>query len=181
MPDPGKTADVHKVSLATLGSLFSHAAQWTSVQCGRASTFIVACFIIIVWAAMGPVFRFSDTWQLVINTGTTIVTFLMVFLIQNTQNRDMAVLHLKLDELIRVSKDARNTLLDLEGMTEEELARLKDNFSRLAASDDAVGGRLAGVEDELTHAQEEITAAKREVAGAISSRAEPARHDSRGD
>ena len=103
-------------------------------QCGRASTFIVACLAIVVWAATGPIFQFSDTWQLVINTGTTIVTFLMVFLIQNTQNRDMSALHLKLDELIRVSESARNKLPNLEDMTEEELERLKGSFARLAVS-----------------------------------------------
>src|ERR1700710_23533 len=113
--------------------LFSAAALWTSRQCGRASTFIVACVTIIVWAITGPVFHYSDTWQLVINTGTTIVTFLMVFLIQNTQNRDMSALHLKLDELIRVNESARNKLIDLEDMTEEELERLKGDFTRLAS------------------------------------------------
>jgi low affinity Fe/Cu permease len=88
----------------------------------------------VVWALTGPVFQFSDTWLLVINTGTTIVTFLRVFLIQNTQNRDMTALRLKLDELIRVSESARNKLLDLEDLTEEELERLKGSFTRLASS-----------------------------------------------
>jgi len=88
---------------SVIGSSFNVAAQWTSRQCGRASTFAVACITIVVWAVTGPLFHYSNTWQLVINTGTTIITFLMVFLIQNTQNRDSAVLHLKLDELIRVS------------------------------------------------------------------------------
>ena len=113
-------------------STFSAIALWASRQCGRASTFIVACVAIVVWAVTGPIFAYSDTWQLVINTGTTIVTFLMVFLIQNTQNRDMSALHLKLDELIRVNQDARNKLLDLEDMTEEELEHLKGTFSKLA-------------------------------------------------
>jgi low affinity Fe/Cu permease len=117
-----------------LSNAFGKAALWTSQQMGRASTFGLACASILVWAAAGPYFHFSDTWQLVINTGTTIVTFLMVFLIQNTQNRDMAALHLKLGELIRVNQDARNRLLDLEGMTEEELERLKGAFSNLAAN-----------------------------------------------
>jgi low affinity Fe/Cu permease len=113
-------------------SVFSDLALWASHQCGRASTFVIACLAIIVWAITGPMFHFSDTWQLIINTGTTIVTFLMVFLIQNTQNRDMAALHLKLDELIRVSQDASNKLLDLEDMTEEELERMKGTFTALA-------------------------------------------------
>ena len=114
------------------GQVFSNVAQWASRQCGRASTFIIACLAIIGWAVMGPMFDYSDTWQLLINTGTTIVTFLMVFLIQNTQNRDMSTLHRKLDELIRASQDARNKLLDLDDMTEDELERLRTTFSRLA-------------------------------------------------
>ena len=113
---------------------FNTAAQWTSRQCGRASTFAVACLMIVAWAVTGPVFQFSDTWQLVINTGTTIVTFLMVFLIQNTQNRDTTALHLKLDELIRVSESARNKLLDLGGLTEAELEHLKGSFTKLAGA-----------------------------------------------
>ena len=118
----------------SISASFNTAAQWTSRQCGRASTFAVACALIVVWAVTGPVFQFSDTWQLVINTGTTIVTFLMVFLIQNTQNRDSAALHLKLDELIRVNETARNKLLDLEDLTEAELEHLKGSFTRLAGN-----------------------------------------------
>jgi low affinity Fe/Cu permease len=86
-----------------------------------------------VWAITGPVFHFSDTWQLVINTGTTIVTFLMVFLIQNTQNRDAKAIHLKLDELLRVQKRARNSLVDLEDLSDEDLAKLQDEFKLLHA------------------------------------------------
>ena len=93
------------------------------------------CGIIFVWAISGPIFRFSDTWQLVINTGTTIITFLMVFLIQNTQNRDMVTMQIKLDELIRVSQSARNRLLDLDDATEEELSILKKSFARLASDE----------------------------------------------
>ncbi|HEY4171477.1 MAG TPA: low affinity iron permease family protein [Rhodopila sp.] len=130
-------------------STFSAIAQWASRQCGRASTFIVACAAIVVWAVTGPIFNYSDTWQLIINTGTTIVTFLMVFLIQNTQNRDMSALHLKLDELIRVNQDARNKLLDLEDMTEEELERLKGTFSKLA-------GNPAGAVADLDRAEDDV-------------------------
>ena len=126
-----------KASDQKTSSVFSTMAVWSSRQCGRASTFVTACLAIIVWAVTGPVFHYSDTWQLVINTGTTIITFLMVFLIQNTQNRDMSALHLKLDELIRVSKSARNKLLDLEDMTEEELEQVKTTFTKLA--DNTVG------------------------------------------
>ncbi len=111
---------------------FSHAAQWASKQCGRALTFCIAFAIIVVWGLSGPLFHYSDTWQLVINTGTTIVTFLMVFLIQNTQNRDTSAIQLKLDELIRVTKSARNELLSLENLSDGELEQMKQAFARVA-------------------------------------------------
>ena len=110
---------------------FHSIAQKTSGAVGSPWASLLALVIIIIWAATGPLFGFSDTWQLVINTGTTIVTFLMVFLIQNTQNRDAKVMHLKLDELIRALKEARNTLIDLEEMSEEELGNLEAEFRRL--------------------------------------------------
>jgi low affinity Fe/Cu permease len=94
-------------------------------------TFLVCVLVVLVWAVSGPIFGFSDSWQLVINTGTTIVTFLMVFLIQNTQNRDSQSLHLKLDELIRVTKGAHNRLLDLEELDDEQLERLRIVYERL--------------------------------------------------
>jgi low affinity Fe/Cu permease len=114
------------------GSLFTGFAKWTSRATGRPSAFVVAALVILVWAVIGPVFGFSDTWQLVINTGTTIVTFLMVFLIQNTQNRDSEAVQLKLDELIRAHKGAHNGLLDLEELTEEELNIIKARYETLA-------------------------------------------------
>jgi len=98
---------------------------------GTPWAFLVAVGIILAWALLGPAFHFSDTWQLVINTGTTIVTFLMVFLIQNTQNRDAKAIHLKLDELIRALEPARNRLLELEKMSDDELAKLEEEFRRL--------------------------------------------------
>lgn len=113
----------------SLSDSFSRMAQATSRQCGRASTFILAIAVILVWAITGPFFGFSDTWQLIINTGTTIITFLMVFLIQNTQNRDTAAIQLKLDELIRATENARNKMLMLEDMTEGELQDLKKTFA----------------------------------------------------
>jgi low affinity Fe/Cu permease len=97
---------------------------------GSPWAFILAVLVIFIWAITGPVFGFSDTWQLVINTGTTIITFLMVFLIQNTQNRDARAIHLKLDELIRSVQGARNSLVDLENLSDEELDRLQKEFER---------------------------------------------------
>jgi low affinity Fe/Cu permease len=117
--------------------LFHRIAQRTSNAVGSAWAFIIALLLIIAWAATGPIFHFSDTWQLVINTSTTIITFLMVFLIQNTQNRDARVIHLKLDELIRVIVRARNHLVDLEDLSEEELDRLQKEFEQLRQGDDA--------------------------------------------
>jgi low affinity Fe/Cu permease len=112
---------------------FSHFASWTATASGRPHTFALACLIIIVWAVTGPLFAFSDTWQLVINTGTTIVTFLMVFLIQNTQNRDSRAMQLKLDELIRATEGAHNAVLDLEELAEIDLDRIRKLYSALAA------------------------------------------------
>jgi low affinity Fe/Cu permease len=115
-----------------VNAVFSHFARWTERQAGRTHTFVMALGLIILWGATGPYFRYSDTWQLVINTGTTIITFLMVFLIQHSQNRDTQAIQLKLDELIRVNQGARNSLLDLEDMSEQELERVKEAFCRVA-------------------------------------------------
>ena len=106
-------------------------ARKTSNVLGSAWAFVLALLIIVVWGITGPTFQYSDTWQLIINTGTTIVTFLMVFLIQNTQNRDAKAVHLKLDEIIRALKGARNELVDLEELSDEELAQLEKQFQRV--------------------------------------------------
>lgn len=111
--------------------LFRKFAQTTSHAVGSPWAFIIAVFIIVVWAITGPLFGYSDTWQLVINTGTTIITFLMVFLIQNTQNRDAKAIHLKLDELLKGVKGARTSLVDLEDLTDEQLDDLKTYYERL--------------------------------------------------
>jgi len=113
-------------------SPFSHFAKWTAHASGHPLSFVLAVLIILGWVITGPLFGFSDTWQLVINTGTTIVTFLMVFLIQNTQNRDSAAVQLKLDELIRAASGAHNALLDLEELTERDLEQLRDHYEELA-------------------------------------------------
>ncbi|MGB8342337.1 MAG: low affinity iron permease family protein [Chthoniobacterales bacterium] len=110
---------------------FSVFARSTSTVLGSAWAFAVALLVIVVWAVTGPTFHFSDTWQLIINTGTTIVTFLMVFLIQNTQNRDAKAAHLKLDEIIRVLSGARKHLVDMEKMSDEDLKELQNEFSRV--------------------------------------------------
>ena len=106
-------------------------ARRSSNVLGSPWAFVMAILVIVVWAATGPTFHFSDTWQLIINTGTTIVTFLMVFIIQNTQNRDAKAVHLKLDEIIRAIKGARNELVDLEELSDEDLKKLEEQFRRL--------------------------------------------------
>jgi low affinity Fe/Cu permease len=111
---------------------FTHFAKWASRTTGQPVTFIIAVIIIMLWAITGPIFHFSDTWQLVINTSTTIVTFLMVFLIQNTQNRDTEVLQIKLDELIRAIENAHNALLDLEELNDEEIDLVRADYEKLA-------------------------------------------------
>ncbi len=121
-----------------MNEFFRRFAHRTSEIVGSPWSFIIAVGIIIVWAVTGPIFHFSDTWQLVINTGTTIVTFLMVFLIQNTQNRDAKALHLKLDELIRAVEAARNNLVDLENLPDEELAKLTDEFKEFRENADKI-------------------------------------------
>lgn len=114
-----------------MGELFHKIAGGVSAATGSPLAFVAAIFVIIIWASGGPAAGYSDTWQLVINTGTTIVTFLMVFLIQNTQNRDSKVVHLKLDELIKAAKGARTELVDVEELPDEELEDLHDEFKKL--------------------------------------------------
>jgi len=113
-------------------SAFSSFAKWTARATGRPATFLLAALVIVVWAISGPLFGFSDTWQLVINTGTTIVTFLMVFLIQSTQNRDTESMQVKLDEIIRAIGNAKNEVLDLEELEEEELDEIRGTYTEMA-------------------------------------------------
>jgi low affinity Fe/Cu permease len=111
---------------------FSRFAKWTARATGRPGTFILAAAVIVVWAVTGPLFGFSDTWQLVINTGTTIITFLMVFLIQSTQNRDSEAMQVKLDEIIRAIGNAKNEVLDLEELEEQDLDEIRQTYTDMA-------------------------------------------------
>ena len=113
--------------------LFARLARWVERQAGRSTTFVVAIAMVLLWAVSGPFFGWSDTWQLVINTGTTIVTFLMVFVIQNTQSRDTQAMQVKLDELIRVNEMARNSLINLEEMPDTDVERMKRTFAAVAS------------------------------------------------
>jgi len=122
---------------------FARFARWIERQVGRSSTFVLAIAVVVLWAVSGPVFGWSDTWQLVINTGTTIVTFLMVFVIQNTQSRDTQAMQLKLDELIRVNEMARNSLINSEEMSEIDVERMKTALASLASVEPASRSRSA--------------------------------------
>jgi len=151
---------------AKSSSLFTRFSKKTAHATGQPYTFAVALALIVIWAVTGPLFQFSDTWQLVVNTGTTVVTFLMVFLIQSTQNRDAEAVHIKLDELLRVTSGAHNVLLDLEELEERDLEKLREAYCRLAeeARRGLDHGRSdAGVPsiDELTAQQEEKESAAR--------------------
>ena len=114
-----------------LAEAFHQFAKRSSLLMGAPAMFLLAVAVIVVWALTGPLFHYSDSWQLVINTGTTIVTFLMVFLIQNTQNRDAKAMHLKLDELIRAVSAARNNMVQLEQLSDEQIASLEEEFRKL--------------------------------------------------
>ena len=127
-------------------SWFTRIAKRTAHLTGRPGTFMLAVTVIVVWALTGSLFHWSDTWQLVVNTGTTIITFLMVFLIQSTQNRDAVAVQVKLDELLRISAGAHNVLMDLEELEEDELERIRRVYTSLAA--EARRGVDAGRSDE---------------------------------
>src|SRR5881227_1075257 len=129
--------------LCVVSDAFRIFARHSSMMLGSAWAFAAAVLVILVWILTGPTFHFSDTWQLIINTGTTIVTFLMVFLIQNTQNRDAKAMHLKLDEIIRALKKARNELVDLEDLSDEELRKLEEQFKELRQKAERDGNQLS--------------------------------------
>jgi len=147
------------MNMNALTRWFTLFAKWASRATGHPMAFMLAASVIVVWAITGPMFDFNDTWQLVINTGTTIVTFLMVFLIQNTQNRDTAAMQIKLDELIRSTKGAHNALLDLEELEEHDLERMRQDYEDLAAKarrDLKAGKSDTEVRETKQHAIEEI-------------------------
>jgi low affinity Fe/Cu permease len=137
-----------------MGERFNKISNKVAELTGHVMTFVIAVLIIVVWAITGPVFKFSQTWQLVINTGTTIVTFLMVFLIQNTQNRDAKAVHLKLDELIRSIEQADNDLIRAEDETDAELRDLKAKYGELVAHHDKLLAHHDKVKQELVHLRE---------------------------
>ena len=126
-----KKQETERDFFCVVSDAFRVFARRSSSALGSAWAFVGAVLVILVWIVTGPMFHFSDTWQLVINTATTIITFLMVFLIQNTQNRDAKAVHLKLDELIRALKNARNELVDLENLSDEELQKLGEQFKNM--------------------------------------------------
>ena len=126
-----KKQETQRDFFCVVSDAFRVFARRSSSALGSAWAFVGAVLVILVWIVTGPMFHFSDTWQLVINTATTIITFLMVFLIQNTQNRDAKAVHLKLDELIRALKNARNELVDLENLSDEELQKLGEQFKSM--------------------------------------------------
>src|SRR2546430_15534255 len=148
---------------------FTRFAKWTAKATGRPFTFTIAVAVIAAWAVTGPIFGFSDPWQLIINTGTTIITFLMVFLIQNTQNRDSEAIQVKLDELIRLSKGGHNVLLDLEELEEEELDEIRADYCKIAEqarADLRRGGRDTGVPEVkrvVAPVKQEVKREKREL------------------
>ena len=144
-----------KSRVSGMSRLFGDLANRTSLAAGRATTFCVAVGVVVVWAISGPLFHFSDTWQLVINTGTTIVTFLMVFLIQNSQNRDSAAIQVKLDELIRVGA-ARNSLVGIEHLTDAEIEELRDKCEARARAEKIGDETLDRTRKSATRAAEEV-------------------------
>jgi low affinity Fe/Cu permease len=145
-----------------MNEFFRRFSSVTSDVVGSSWAFILAVLIVVVWAATGPAFNYSDTWQLVINTGTTIITFLMVFLIQNTQNRDAKAIHLKLDELLRAVEGARTSMANLENLPDEELKRIQEEFKRLCEARGISDCEVEAIEDVLEEREtEKVELAKR--------------------
>lgn len=160
--DNGNGATAHHSS--TMSTMFSHFAQRTSVWSGHPVAFLLAVITIVAWVVTGPIFHYSDTWQLVINTGTTIVTFLMVFLIQNTQNRDMLAVQLKLSELVLAMEGAKNSYAAIEDLTDEELQELHDDCrTRAEMTEQQLEARRSGSQDGAkAHVTRKRTARRQE-------------------
>jgi low affinity Fe/Cu permease len=150
------SSEKKKKEPSRVSKFFGDLANRTSLAAGRASTFLLAAGVIVVWAASGPLFQFSDTWQLVINTGTTIVTFLMVFLIQNSQNRDSAAIQVKLDELIRVGA-ARNSLVGIEHLTDDEIEDLRTKCEARARAEKVAERKLGRTRKSARRAAEQVS------------------------
>ena len=149
----GNRSETEQATERKWNDRFRSLSTATSTWMGRPWAFLTAILIIVAWGITGPFFHFSDTWQLVINTGTTIITFLMVFLIQNTQNRDAKAIHLKLDELIHAVHGARNKLVNLESLSDEELAKLEAEFAKLGKR----YGKLADQSEKTAEGPESIS------------------------
>ncbi|MCB8876943.1 low affinity iron permease family protein [Acidisoma silvae] len=147
--------------------LFSRFAQKTGVLLGRPLTFVTACLVIIVWGVTGPLFHYSDTWQLVVNTGTSVITFLMVFLLQHGQNRDTRMIQIKLDELIRANETARNALLGLEDLSDADMRLIQARFAALSKAV-ALPEELDEVEEDLGKATANLRNARRRIADTLS-------------
>ena len=145
---PFREAREQVAKISTMNLWFSRFAGWTAQIVGHPYMFLFAVAVIIIWAITGPYFHYSNTWQLIINTGTTIITFLVVFLIQNTQNRDAKAMHLKLDELIRAIEGARDRLVDLEKLSDEELKQLEEQFTRLRNKASERASEIEEIEEE---------------------------------
>jgi low affinity Fe/Cu permease len=158
--------------------IFGVIAAWTAHATGGRWAFLLALAIVLVWAASGPFFHYSEMWQLVINTGTTIVTFLMVFLIQNAQNRESKAVHLKLDELIRAVTNAKNEIIDIENLPEEQLDRLAERYTKLAARPhrklekelEGVKGDVSEVEERVDEVKDQVAKVERKVEETVATR-----------
>ena len=148
-----------------MNEFFRRLAHGTAKIVGSAWTFFVALMLIVVWGVTGPLFHFSDTWQLIINTGTTIVTFLMVFLLQNSQNRDAKAIQIKLDELLRAIQGARTGLVNLEECTEEELSRLQKEFASLRVRSAEAVEAVEDVQEAVENVQEVAAASAEKKSG----------------
>ncbi len=147
--NPGKEPPAERDFICRVQDAFRVFARGASAVLGTAWAFVIAIATIVIWALTGHIFHYSDTWQLIINTGTTIVTFLMVFLIQNTQNRDSKAVHLKLDELLRAISGARNHLVDIERLSDQELQALEKEFERIGQKADKANARVKKVKNDV--------------------------------